>query len=39
VLADLAIYVVVLSPVIIIPIVVIWLVVKLIKRRKSRKVS
>jgi hypothetical protein len=39
VLVDLAIYLVVFSPVVIIPIVILWLLVKLIKRRNARKVS
>jgi len=39
VLVDLAIYLVVFSPVVIIPIVILWLLVKLIKRRKARKAS
>ncbi|MGC9359893.1 MAG: DUF4349 domain-containing protein [Anaerolineae bacterium] len=39
VLADLAIYLVVFSPVVIIPIVILWLMVKLIKGRKARKAS
>jgi len=39
VLVDLGIYIVVFSPILIVPIVVLWLIVKLIKRNKARKVS
>jgi len=39
VLVDVVIYVVVLSPIVIVPGVIVWLVVKLIKRNKARKAS